>query len=132
MRQMSSGSGEKLQWMVFDGEVTSDWIEVLNSVLDDNKKLTLVSGEVLPLAAWMRIIIECTDISRCSPATISRCGILHLPDNIVTPKQIFNSYLRKLPRILADKVQTLDDYISYFFPDILEQWFSKESQESGV
>lgn len=131
MRQMGSGVGEKYEWIVFDGEVSTEWIEVLNSVLDDNRKLTLVSGEVLPLTSWMKIIIECTDLSKCSPATISRCGILNLQDSLVSPKQIFNTYLRRLPKILADQVQTLDDYISYFFPEILERWFPSSPLEES-
>ncbi|CAI6004266.1 unnamed protein product, partial [Closterium sp. NIES-65] len=50
-------------WFVFDGEVDPIWIETLNSLLDDNKVMTLPTGERLPLLPHMHCIFECPSIS---------------------------------------------------------------------
>ena len=54
----------------------------MNSVMDDNKLLTLASNERIPLKPHMKMIFEIRDLKYATPATVSRAGILYISDSI--------------------------------------------------
>lgn len=70
------GESSKIHWIIFDGDVDPLWAENLNSVLDDNKLLTLPSGERLQIPPNVRIMFEVETLKHATQATVSRCGMV--------------------------------------------------------
>ncbi|VDM73118.1 unnamed protein product, partial [Strongylus vulgaris] len=87
------GESEKRQWIIFDGDVDPEWVENLNSVLDDNKLLTLPNGERLAIppnvSTVVRIIFEVADLKYATLATVSRCGMVWFSEEVVTTEMMF-------------------------------------------
>jgi len=86
---------QKMKWCVFDGDVDPEWIESLNTVMDDNKVLTLVSNERIPLTNSMKLIIEVANLRNATPATVSRGGVLFINAGDIGWITYYNSWLAK-------------------------------------
>jgi len=90
------GEDSKRHWIVFDGDVDPEWVENLNSVLDDNKLLTLPNGERLNLPPNVRIMFEVETLKYATLATVSRCGMVWFSEDIVSPTMMVHNYLETL------------------------------------
>uniref|UniRef100_A0A5K4FDN9 Cytoplasmic dynein 2 heavy chain 1 n=1 Tax=Schistosoma mansoni TaxID=6183 RepID=A0A5K4FDN9_SCHMA len=64
-------------WIISDGDIDPEWIESLNSVLDDNHLLTLPSGERIQFDTNVNFLFETHELIHASPATISRMGVVY-------------------------------------------------------
>ena len=81
MRDLGNMPDKNPKWIVLDGDLDANWIESMNSVMDDNKILTLPSNERITLYPHMRMIFEIRDLKYATPATASRAGILFISDD---------------------------------------------------
>eukprot|EP00741_Cyanophora_paradoxa_P005992 tig00000955_g5810.t1 len=106
-RDMANTTNIPHQWIILDGDIDAEWIESMNTVMDDNKMLTLASNERIPLTNSMRLLFEVGDMRNASPATVSRGGVIFINDSDIgwhpfAETWISNQQGQKLQTILQE------------------------------
>ncbi|RWS13790.1 hypothetical protein B4U79_14531 [Dinothrombium tinctorium] len=108
-REVSRDESSNKFWLIFDGDIDPEWVEALNSVLDDNKVLTLPSGERIDFdAAKVNIIFETNSLKFASPATVSRLGVVSIAD--VKANHLITSRLKGL-NIPAESIEKIHQFV---------------------
>ena len=105
-------------WLTCDGPVDTIWIESLNTVLDDNKILTLANGERIPMTDQCKLVFEVENLNNASPATVSRCGQIYISPGDLGFRAIFEGWcqLRALERS-QDEANAIKKLMGKFFED---------------
>lgn len=80
MRELANMPGDDPKWLLLDGDLDANWIESMNSVMDDNRLLTLPSNERIRVLPHMKLIFEIRDLKFATPATATRAGILYISE----------------------------------------------------
>ncbi|CAI4034808.1 hypothetical protein SMKI_11G2590 [Saccharomyces mikatae IFO 1815] len=102
-------------WIVFDSDLDPEYVEAMNSVLDDNKILTLPNGERLSIPPNLRIVFETNNLDHTTPATITRCGLLWFSTDVCSIfskisclfDKSYEALDSKLPMLGLEKVRNI-------------------------
>ncbi|XP_051768758.1 dynein axonemal heavy chain 1 [Ctenopharyngodon idella] len=130
IRDGAASMDQEKKWYMFDGPVDAVWIENMNTVLDDNKKLCLSSGEIIKLSDVMTMMFEVQDLAVASPATVSRCGMVYLEPSILGLTPFTECWLRTIPDMFQPYTDQLNSLFTRFLQDSIK--FIRESVKEVI
>jgi hypothetical protein len=116
------------RWICMDGPVDAVWIENLNTVLDDNMKLCLSSGEIVKFTPRMTMMFEVEDLLEASPATVSRCGMVYLTADRLGWDIQTRPWVSRLPKSLKKEGRgpIISELLEYFGNKVMGYLFGYE------
>lgn len=101
--------------MILDGPVDTLWIESMNTVLDDNKVLTLLNGDRISLPPQMGLVFEVEDLAVASPATVSRAGMIYIDANDLGWRPYIEGWIMRIK----------DPGVQEVLMDLVEKWLNR-------
>ena len=117
MREICGDERPDEKWILLDGPVDTLWIESMNTVLDDNKLLTLINGERIAMPPQVSLLFEVEDLSVASPATVSRAGMVYVDDSEMGWQPFTESWLG---RVEPEARETLRGLVERALPKVLK------------
>ena len=126
------------RYIVYDGDVDAHWVENMNSVMDDNRLLTLPNRERIFLRKECSMLFEVGNLNHASPATVSRCGMVYIDPRDLPPVVYFERWLSTRPK---EEREILHQWYNKYIPRLFEYIFdgmidgvpvSQEQEENKV
>lgn len=112
-------------WIFCDGDIDPEWVESLNSVLDDNKLLTMPNGVRIQFGSNVNFVFETHSLEYASPATVSRMGMIFLSEEDVDPRIAVASWLDE--HVAAEVRPQMAKWITDYFYQAIDSLLATKS-----
>jgi len=122
MRELATIPDEDPKWIILDGDLDANWIESMNSTMDDNRLLTLPSNERIRVLPHMKLIFEIRNLKFATPATATRAGIVYVSEKMQWSNMIKSWIARTVPPY-AEKAKWKDPSVpAKWLQDLVDKY----------
>lgn len=120
-KRCNDRKNKHISWINCDGPVDAIWIENLNTVLDDNKILTLANAERIPMSDNCKMTFEVENLDNASPATVSRCGIIYVSPPDLSWEPLFETWCKDRAQEKINVSPEETDWVNQFVSKYIDK-----------
>jgi dynein heavy chain len=130
---LAPGKEQERRWILYDGDVDAVWVENMNSVMDDNRILTLANGDRIRLLKHCSMLFEVFDLQYASPATISRCGMVYVDPKNLGYQPFYERWVKTKTKMYGETIgDNLRDLYAKYIEACIERIFEGNTGEELV
>jgi len=107
----------------------------MNSVMDDNRLLTLINGDRIRLEKFCKMLFEVSDLQYASPATISRCGMVYVDPRNLGYEPYWHKWMLKFNKHkekYAEFITTMNEIYPRYVPILMARIFDGVEREETL